>query len=157
MTNPYQSSNEYNVDDSEIEYEYAGFWLRVGASLIDTVVLFTVVFSIIFALGMTGVVSVNAVGQKFTVLDIVVQILSVAFYVVCWMKYAGTPGKRLLKLKVLDAQTGNHLTAGQALLRYIGYIPSSLILCLGFIWVAFDSKKQGWHDKIAKTVVVREV
>lgn len=62
----------------------------------------------------------------------------------------------LLGLKVLDAKTGNLLTLGQALLRYVGYILSSLIFCLGYIWVGFDKKKQGWHDKMAKTVVVRE-
>lgn len=67
-----------------------------------------------------------------------------------------TPGKMLLGLKVLDAKTGNLLTIGQALLRYAGYILSSLIFCLGYIWVGFDKKKQGWHDKMAKTVVVRE-
>ncbi|MBD0189374.1 RDD family protein, partial [Acinetobacter baumannii] len=37
------------------------------------------------------------------------------------------------------------------------YIPSILVFCIGLIWVAFDAKKQGWHDKMAKTVVVREL
>jgi uncharacterized RDD family membrane protein YckC len=41
------------------------------------------------------------------------------------------------------------------LARYVGYIISTIPLCLGFLWVGFDSKKQGWHDKIAGTVVVR--
>ncbi|MFW2124742.1 RDD family protein, partial [Acinetobacter ursingii] len=46
---------------------------------------------------------------------------------------------------------------GQGIIRYIGYIPATLVLFIGLIWVAFDSKKQGWHDKMAKTVVVREL
>ena len=77
--------------------------------------------------------------------------------IVCWVKFAGTPGKRLLRLKVLDEKSGENLTVGQAILRYIGYFPSTLVFFLGFIWIAFDSKKQGWHDKIAKSVVVREL
>ncbi|MCF4372590.1 RDD family protein, partial [Acinetobacter baumannii] len=57
----------------------------------------------------------------------------------------------------LNEKTGNKLTFIQSLIRYIGYIPSILVFCIGLIWVAFDAKKQGWHDKMAKTVVVREL
>jgi uncharacterized RDD family membrane protein YckC len=43
-----------------------------------------------------------------------------------------------------------------AFLRWVGYIISAAGICLGFIWIIFDRKKQGWHDKIAGTVVIRE-
>ena len=72
-----------------------------------------------------------------------------------WQAKQGTPGKLLLSLRVVDATTGGSLGLGQSLLRYVGYIVSAVPFCLGFIWVGFDSKKQGWHDKIAGTVVVR--
>jgi uncharacterized RDD family membrane protein YckC len=71
--------------------------------------------------------------------------------------FAGTPGKRLMRLKVLDGKTGNKLTVMQSIIRYIGYIPSILVFGIGLFWVAFDAKKQGWHDKMAKSVVVREL
>ena len=45
---------------------------------------------------------------------------------------------------------------GKAILRYIGYIISGLVLLIGFIWIAFDARRQGWHDKIAGTYVVRK-
>jgi uncharacterized RDD family membrane protein YckC len=61
----------------------------------------------------------------------------------------------LLSLRVVDAKTGNNLTVGQSIARYAGYIIAGIPFCLGYIWAAFDSKKQGWHDKIAGTVVVR--
>jgi uncharacterized RDD family membrane protein YckC len=80
-----------------------------------------------------------------------------SIFVFCWVKFAGTPGKRLLRLKVLDERTGENITVGQGIIRYIGYFPAILVLFIGLIWVAFDSKKQGWHDKMAKTVVVREL
>jgi uncharacterized RDD family membrane protein YckC len=85
------------------------------------------------------------------------QIITAVFYIFCWVKFAGTPGKRLLRLKILDEITGENITAGQGIIRYIGSIISALVLLIGIIWVAFDAKKQGWHDKMARTVVVREL
>ena len=54
-----------------------------------------------------------------------------------------------------DAKTGGKPSTGQFIGRYLCYYLSSLLLGLGFIWVAFDSRKQGWHDKLAGTLVVR--
>jgi hypothetical protein len=48
------------------------------------------------------------------------------------------------------------MTPGIAFLRCVGYLISGPVLCLGFLWIAFDGKKQGWHDKIAATLVIRE-
>ena len=62
----------------------------------------------------------------------------------------------LLRLRVVDARTGEPLPLGQCVLRYIGYFVSALPLCLGFLWVAFDARKQGWHDKIGGSVVIVE-
>jgi uncharacterized RDD family membrane protein YckC len=70
------------------------------------------------------------------------------------VKFLGTPGKLLLNCHVVDATTGASLRAGQAVLRYFAYIISTLPLCLGFLWIAWDKRKQGFHDKIAKSVVV---
>jgi uncharacterized RDD family membrane protein YckC len=64
-----------------------------------------------------------------------------------------TPGKMLLGLRVVQA-TGEPMTFGHAFLRWTGYLISKLAVYLGFIWIAFDRRKQGWHDKIAGTVVV---
>jgi len=59
----------------------------------------------------------------------------------------------LLGLQVISTE-GQPISFGIAFLRSVGYIISSLFFCLGFIWVGFDKKKQGWHDKIAGTVVI---
>ncbi|MEI6610458.1 MAG: RDD family protein, partial [Deltaproteobacteria bacterium] len=66
-----------------------------------------------------------------------------------------TPGKMLLGLQVYCAD-GTEVSFGIAFLRAVGYLVSSLLLTipLGFIWAAFDKKKQSWHDKIAGTVVI---
>ncbi len=153
--NPYQSPTEYEILDSETEYEYAGFRIRVVASIIDSVIISLVVFPITYVLSMMGLASLD--GETLTVWDFISLILQVGFVVFCWLKFAGTPGKRMLKLKVLDEQTGEHISTSQAIIRYLGYIPSVLVLFLGLIWVGFDKQKQGWHDKMAKTVVVKEL
>lgn len=153
--NPYQAPQDYDVADDDIEYEYAGFWIRFLASIIDGIVITLVVFPIGFFAGMLGLVDPE--NSSFGVLDVLIQILSVVFYVGCWVKFGGTPGKRILKLKILDADTGEYLTIGKSIVRYVGYIISYLVLCIGLIWVAFDQRKQGWHDKMANSVVVKEL
>jgi len=58
--------------------------------------------------------------------------------------------------KIVDASSGNAPSAGQMVGRYFAYFVAGLPLGLGILWVAFDKKKQGWHDKLAGTVVVRQ-
>lgn len=73
-----------------------------------------------------------------------------------WLRFSATPGKMITKLKVVDARTGNRLTLTQAIIRYAGYFLSSLPFALGFFWVGIDKHKQGWHDKLAGAIVIRE-
>ena len=61
-----------------------------------------------------------------------------------------------ISARVVDAKTGGRLTVGQSIGRYLGYFVSTIPFGLGLLWVAFDPKKQGWHDKLAGTVVVRK-
>jgi uncharacterized RDD family membrane protein YckC len=135
------------------KYEYAGFWIRVAAAIIDSIIVAIALIPIAMIVGWN---STYTSGMS-SGLEWAWQLLCAIFYIFCWIKFAGTPGKRLLRLKVLDEKSGNHVTVGQGIIRYIGYIPATLVLFIGLIWVAFDSKKQGWHDKMAKTVVVREL
>jgi uncharacterized RDD family membrane protein YckC len=72
-----------------------------------------------------------------------------------WLARQATPGKMVFKVKVVDAKSGGPLTLGQSLIRYLGYYVSTIPLGLGLIWVGIDAKKQGWHDKLAGTVVIR--
>ena len=135
------------------KYEYAGFWIRLGASIIDNIIIMVALVPIGMLMGWNSMYS----SEVTSTADWLWQILMAAFCVFCWVKFAGTPGKRLLRLKVLDERTGENVTVGQGIIRYIGYFPAVLVLFIGLIWVAFDPKKQGWHDKMAKTVVVREL
>lgn len=71
-----------------------------------------------------------------------------------WIWRSATPGKMLTRMRIVDATTGGPLTPKQSFIRYVSYFASALPLGLGFTWVIFDPRKQGWHDKLANTVVV---
>jgi uncharacterized RDD family membrane protein YckC len=61
-----------------------------------------------------------------------------------------------IRARIVDARTGQAPTTRQDLIRYFGYLLSVMPLGLGYLWVAFDPRKQGFHDKLAGTVVVRD-
>ena len=71
-----------------------------------------------------------------------------------WRKYGATPGKLAIYAKIVDARTGGRPSTGRLIARYFGYLVSIVPLFLGFAWIAIDRRKQGWHDKIAGTLVI---
>ena len=74
---------------------------------------------------------------------------------ILFWKYRGaTPGKMAIAAKIVDAKSGAAPSTGQCIVRYFAYLVSILPLGLGFLWIAIDRRKQGFHDKIAGTVVV---
>jgi uncharacterized RDD family membrane protein YckC len=73
----------------------------------------------------------------------------------CWFKYDATPGKLLFRMRIVDADTGAPPSRRQYVVRFFGYIPSVLCLTLGFVWIYFNGRRQGWHDMMAGTVVIR--
>lgn len=136
------------------EQVYAGFWIRVGATLIDTIIIVIVLMlPLSFIYGEQYWLGGEYIhGFWDVLLGYVVPIVATIWF---WLRYMGTPGKMALKLKIVDAKTGNRLSLGQAIGRYFAYIISMIPFGLGFIWVGIDGKKQGWHDKLAGTVVIK--
>ena len=136
------------------EYEYAGFWLRVGASIIDMILLMIIIAPIITAI--YGVSYWD--NQKFIAgfWDFIINWIFPAIAVIAfWVYLQATPGKMVFKAIIVDEKTGNSPDIKQWIIRYLGYIPAFLVLGLGIFWVGWDKKKQGWHDKLANTVVIR--
>ena len=137
------------------EQEYAGFWIRVGASLIDTILLMIVIFPVVTAIYGKGYWSSESLSQGFW--DVLFSyILPAVVVIVFWIYKSATPGKMATRLTIVDAETRGKPSTGQFIGRYLAYYLSAIPLCLGFIWVAFDKRKQGWHDKLAGTVVIRK-
>jgi uncharacterized RDD family membrane protein YckC len=84
------------------------------------------------------------------------NLLPALITVALWALAGATPGKFLLECRVVDARTGRRPGWLRASVRYLGYFVSLLPLGLGFFWIAWDRRKQGWHDKLAGTLVVVE-
>ncbi|MDM4766087.1 RDD family protein [Pelomonas sp. SE-A7] len=135
------------------EVRYAGFWLRLGASIIDSALLWLVLGPILLLFGRQA--DYEFIGTLASLKDQAIDLLvGAALALLCWLRFQGTPGKLLLGLRVVDAQSRQTLKLRQAILRYLGYLLAMLPLCLGFVWIAFDKRKQGWQDKLAGSVVI---
>ncbi len=139
-----------------IELEYVGFWARTGASLIDS---FLTLLCTLPLAGMVYGKSYWLDAQASVVRGpsdlLITWVLPAVLVVLFWMFKQATPGKMAVGARIVDARSGEPASTGQLIGRYLGYFISALVLGLGFFWVAFDSRKQGWHDKLAGTVVVR--
>lgn len=145
------------TDSLSTDEHYAGFWRRLAASLIDTVFMFfflLLIHALIF--GDTGLqITVNNGWVNVQSNNgIIEQLLVILFTVIMWTKFLGTPGKLALGCHVIDAKTRKHIKPVQGVVRYLSYLISLIPLGLGFFWIGWDKKKQGFHDKIAGTIVV---
>ncbi len=136
---------------------YGGFWIRLGAIILDSVVLFGVTFLTVRLLYGQGYLewAMEGATEGMTRERLFFNwALPAVYYVGFWILKSATIGKMLVKVKIVNAKTGEPASPLQCVVRYLGYFVSALPLGLGFIWVAFDKRKQGWHDKIARTLVV---
>lgn len=140
------------MDESDVEY--AGFWVRVGASLIDSLLIVIITFPLLVSLyGWEYFGSEKLlVGPADFLITWVLPAVAVIWF---WVQRQATPGKAALALRVVDAESGSPLSLAQSIGRYLAYFVSTIPFGLGLLWVGFDSRKQGWHDKLASTVVVR--
>jgi len=125
---------------------FGGFWQRLAATLLDALLFSALMTPLTLLLAGTGV-PLELLGN---------WLLPFVLTLGCWVRLGGTPGKLLMGCEVVDAGSGARPGVSQALLRYIGYILSALPLGLGFLWILWDRRKQGFHDKLAGTLVIRE-
>ena len=132
---------------------YAGFWVRVIASLIDSLLIVAITLPIVYNIyGPAYFESTTLIlGPADFIITWVFPAIAVILF---WVYRSATPGKMLLGLKIVDAKSYRKPSTSQFVLRYVGYFVATIPLLLGIIWVAFDERKQGWHDKMANTVVI---
>ncbi|GAA0892223.1 RDD family protein [Fulvivirga kasyanovii] len=154
--------------------EYAGFWLRFVAYILDAIIL-SIAYWIIISplLGLFGLGTFNSfssgtmteeemmgMASIFSGSIVIIQIISIVLY---WLYFAlmessskqATIGKMALGIVVTDMH-GNRINFGQATGRYFGKIISSIILLIGYIMAGFTEKKQALHDMLAGTLVVKK-
>jgi uncharacterized RDD family membrane protein YckC len=133
--------------------EYASFWQRAVALLIDWLLVVVISMPVIVVAFGVEYFSLDPVRRSG---DLLIALVVGAAIVWFWRSYGATPGKLAVGVKIVDAQSGKAPSTGRLVLRLGCYLLSALPLYLGFLWVAVDRRKQGWHDKIAGTVVVQE-
>jgi uncharacterized RDD family membrane protein YckC len=149
-----------------MEERFGGFWRRTMAFFIDKLILLFISILMLFV----GLIAlwigfpaqyreifpegVLAMGIKFLFFYLFMSVLIHMLYFTYFHGTTGqTPGKMIFGLRVVQS-TGDEMTLGIGFLRWTGYFVSA-IFYLGFFWIAVDPQKQGWHDKIAGTVVIR--
>jgi uncharacterized RDD family membrane protein YckC len=134
------------------QVEYATIGNRFLALFVDSLIIGLVVGIIGATISATMATTIPA--ESNTRNSGVSFIVGLIYYSVFLLQWNGqTPGKRLMKVRVVKAD-GRPLTFADVFMRYIGYYLNSLVLLLGWIWAFFDSQRQGWHDKLARTYVI---
>ena len=136
------------------DVEYAGFWVRTGAALIDTLLIAIIALPILTLIYGQGYWAGDSASRG--VWDVMFNyVLPAVAVILFWIYKSATPGKLFLKLTIVDAKTGGKPRKGQLIGRYFAYYVSMLPLMLGILWVGIDKRKQGWHDKLAGTAVIK--
>ena len=149
---------------------YAGFWIRLVARFVDGVIV-SVPLIVLFAIfgGIAAVIgsgasnsdenTQNAVAAGFSGIFILFYLVAlfvvIGYQVYFWGTSGSTLGMRLFHLRVVDADTGGPIGIPRAIVRWLMSIVNSWACYIGWIWVAFDPRKQGWHDKVANSVVLQ--
>lgn len=152
--------SEERPNASREALEYAGFWRRMTADVLDNLLLLPIMSLLApthWPTQWTVAGLIQATQQSATEdpgRQLLGFLLAIAYSVFFWVRYLGTPGKLLCHCHLVDARTLGPLTVKQSLLRNLGYLVSWGTLGLGFLWIIWDKHKQGFHDKIAGSVVL---
>jgi uncharacterized RDD family membrane protein YckC len=136
------------------ELEYVGFWPRTWAAVIDSLLLMAILLPVLHLI--YGAAYWESESFTQGPLDFLLTwVLPAVAAVMFWVYRQATPGKMAIGAKIVDATTFQPASTNQLVGRYAGYYLAMIPLFAGIVWVAFDARKQGWHDKVAGTVVVR--
>jgi uncharacterized RDD family membrane protein YckC len=137
------------------DMEYVGFWPRVGATVVDAIIIWVITLPVLTMI--YGAAYWHDTKLIHGPAEVIVSwIFPIVATVWLWVATGQTPGKMFIGARVVDAERGERLSVGQALGRYRSYFLSVLGLFVGYLWVGLDPKKQGWHDHLAGTVVIRK-
>ncbi len=148
-------------------YHYAGFWIRLVARIIDLILILAVfqLFLLLDRMGADAGLWAPAAYDSWAEIDglsmddaaraLFFLCFPVFYYVYLHGAYGQTFGKMAVRVRVLN-EDGSRLGYRRSFLRWLGYLLCDLTLDLGYVWAAFDPRKQGLHDKICRTIVVHE-
>jgi uncharacterized RDD family membrane protein YckC len=128
----------------------ASFVRRLAAHLLELVWVLPLSFLLVLvSTSLRG-------GPPSALADAMIQAIVALVILLFWVTRQATPGKMWLRLRIVDAATGGDAPFPRLVLRYVGYLLSALPLGLGFLWMLWDPRRQTWHDKLARTVVLHD-
>ena len=122
------------------------------AYIVDGLILFVLVLIVVGAFGANALS--DGASEQFTWTDAVGFVLDALYYTIAVAAWRTTIGKRLFRMYVVRTD-GSRVGAGRAFARWLAYIPSALLLFIGFIMIGLRRDKRGLHDLICDTQVVR--
>jgi uncharacterized RDD family membrane protein YckC len=125
---------------------YAGFWLRLFANWLDVLVIAAVNMALMYATGAQPEASRAARPEL---------LLSPVLVILFWVSQGATPGKMLCRLRIVDEVSGGRPSLWQCIGRYMMAVVVMGLAGIGYLWIAIDPRKQGWHDKVVRTLVVK--
>lgn len=154
-----------NQPKSQWEFNgYAGFWIRLASLSLDSILFWILILSVLLPLShyldfnLRGILITLAGMQthpEYNAAYLIYNMIGVLPVLWLWSKFSATPGKMIFRIRIVDEQTHSRPSNKQILLRAMGYFVSTIVFCLGFLWIFIDKEKRGWHDMIAKTRVIK--
>jgi uncharacterized RDD family membrane protein YckC len=135
-------------------FPYGGFWIRLVAYIIDWVITSFAGGVVGFVLGFAAAFSRGSSTSAELMAGLLAFALSFLYFLILPPTLGATVGKLILGYHIVGAD-GRHIGFGTSFVRMIGQLISGIALVLGYVWIGIDAYKQGWHDKIANTYVVR--
>ncbi len=142
------------------EIIYAGFWVRLAAYAIDSVIVFAGLLIVrIVLLGMSPLTDGTFLGGNilfhYTLKDMILYGVQVFYFILCTYHSGTTPGKRVMNLRVVSAGEEEKLGLLNVIYREtVGRFLSGLVLCIGYIIIGIDKEKRGLHDMLCDTRVI---
>ncbi len=144
--------------DQGPELDVAGVGQRLASYLVDVIVLSVIYLALVFVFGVPTEEDIMSGGGDFSTTFYAVYILMVAIAIGYYVYFFGkgqTPGMKLVEIKLIRADGIIPVGYKKGFFRWVGMEISGMVFFLGYIWILIDKKKQGWHDKIAGTYVVK--
>lgn len=126
--------------DTPDSARYAGFWIRVAANVLDVLIIAAINQVLLFAIGGWSMFA---------------GVIPPLIIIGSWIALGASPGKMMCRIRIVDEPTGGRPTAWQCIGRYVMAVVGALCVGLGFLRIAIDPRRQGWHDQVVRTFVVR--
>lgn len=138
---------------------YAGFWRRLAAVLLDALLVLFLTAPLLYLIYghayFSWLAANNDLLNVYGIWDFLLsRALPILALLIFWHQCGATPGKRLMHCRIVHSRQLTRPGILQSVIRLLAYTVSTLPMYLGFFWIAWDKRKQGFHDKLARTLVL---